>query len=135
MFELDERLRKDGPCLEGLCENHLVIHRQGTQFPWLILVPKVAGAREIFDLEDAARDDLFRQAARLSAALAKVTDAFKINVEAIGNVCAQLHLHIIARRKDDPAWPAPVWTVPLRAEPGHDSETLGRQLAAAMAEG
>ncbi|MFB2351024.1 HIT domain-containing protein, partial [Priestia megaterium] len=33
----------------------------------------------------------------------------KLNVAALGNVTPQLHVHVVGRRADDPAWPDPVW--------------------------
>lgn len=34
-----------------------------------------------------------------------------MNVAALGNIVRQLHIHVIARFDDDPAWPGPVWGV------------------------
>jgi diadenosine tetraphosphate (Ap4A) HIT family hydrolase len=33
----------------------------------------------------------------------------KLNIGALGNVTAQLHVHVVGRRAEDPAWPGPVW--------------------------
>jgi diadenosine tetraphosphate (Ap4A) HIT family hydrolase len=40
-------------------------------------------------------------------------------IAAIGNIVPQLHVHIVARRKDDRLWPKPVWgaTVQRACEP------------------
>jgi diadenosine tetraphosphate (Ap4A) HIT family hydrolase len=77
-------------------------------YPWLVLVPRHAGAVEIADLGvDAAT--LMDEIVRVSRLLKRVTGCDKINVGAIGNVVPQLHVHIVARRKDDPLWPKPVW--------------------------
>jgi diadenosine tetraphosphate (Ap4A) HIT family hydrolase len=77
-------------------------------YPWLILVPRRAGVVEIADL----RDDtalLMDEIVQAAAVLKGVTGCDKINVGAIGNVVPQLHVHIVARRKDDPLWPKPIW--------------------------
>lgn len=85
-------------------------------YPWLLLVPRRAGASEIIDLDAAGREQLMLEIADASRALKAVTACDKLNVAAIGNVVPQLHVHIVARRRDDAAWPRPVWgAVPLRA--------------------
>jgi diadenosine tetraphosphate (Ap4A) HIT family hydrolase len=84
-------------------------------FPWLVLVPRRAGVSEIIDLgvEQAL---LMDEVALISRALKDETRCDKLNVAAIGNVVPQLHVHVVARRKDDAAWPKPVWgAVPRRA--------------------
>ena len=77
-------------------------------YPWLVLVPRRAGAVELADL-GGDTVILMREIVQVSALLKDVTRCDKINVGAIGNVVPQLHLHIVARRKDDPLWPKPVW--------------------------
>jgi diadenosine tetraphosphate (Ap4A) HIT family hydrolase len=77
-------------------------------FPWLILVPRRAGASEIIDLGDE-QALLMNELALVSRALKDETRCDKLNVAAIGNVVPQLHIHLVARRKDDAAWPKPVW--------------------------
>ncbi len=77
-------------------------------YPWLVLVPRRAGAVEIADL-GAEAAVLMDEIVRISELLKAVTGCDKINVGAIGNVVPQLHVHIVARRKDDPLWPKPVW--------------------------
>ena len=77
-------------------------------YPWLVLVPRRAGAVEIADLGDAATL-LMAEIAQVSRVLKDVAHCDKLNIAAIGNVVPQLHVHIVARRKDDPLWPKPVW--------------------------
>jgi diadenosine tetraphosphate (Ap4A) HIT family hydrolase len=99
-------------------------------YRWLILVPRRSGVTEIFDLgDDAAR--LMREIVQVSQCLKDVTHCDKINVGAIGNVVPQLHVHIVARRKDDPLWPKPIWGVgPPRAD---DAAAFTRFMAAIRA--
>ena len=78
-------------------------------YPWLLLVPRRRGAVEIIDLDEADQQQLARETALASRALKYVTNCDKLNVAAIGNVVSQLHMHVIARRRDDAAWPKPVW--------------------------
>jgi diadenosine tetraphosphate (Ap4A) HIT family hydrolase len=77
-------------------------------FPWLIVVPRRVGVSEIIDLGDE-QGVLMNELALVSRALKDETRCDKLNVAAIGNVVPQLHIHIVARRKDDAAWPKPVW--------------------------
>jgi diadenosine tetraphosphate (Ap4A) HIT family hydrolase len=77
-------------------------------FPWLVLVPRRAGVSEIIDL-GAEQSVLMGEISLVSRALKDETRCDKLNVAAIGNVVPQLHVHVVARRKDDAAWPKPVW--------------------------
>jgi len=77
-------------------------------FPWLILVPRRAGASDMIDLGDE-QPLLMDEIAAASRALKEETRCDKLNVAAIGNVVAQLHIHVVARRIGDPLWPKPVW--------------------------
>lgn len=86
-----------------------VLAANDANFPWLVLVPRQAGIVEIIDLEEAQRMQLMVEIARASRALKGLTACDKLNVAAIGNVVPQLHVHVVARWKDDAAWPKPVW--------------------------
>ena len=44
-----------------------------------------------------------------SGALRALAGVDKINVGALGNIVRQLHVHVVARRIGDAAWPGPVW--------------------------
>ncbi len=80
-----------------------------THYPWLILVPEVAGIEEIYQLDSNQRLVLLEESSYLSERLAALYRADKLNVAAIGNVVRQLHIHHIVRYRNDKAWPAPVW--------------------------
>jgi diadenosine tetraphosphate (Ap4A) HIT family hydrolase len=71
---------------------------------------------EVFQLSEAQRNRLFQVVARLSKALKSITGAHKINIDSIGNVVAQLHVHLIARTTDDPLWPNPIWRQPANGD-------------------
>jgi diadenosine tetraphosphate (Ap4A) HIT family hydrolase len=79
------------------------------RFPWLIMVPRRMGKAEIIDLDPPDRTALMEEIAAVSHALKAATDCQKLNVAALGNIVRQLHVHIVARRTGDPAWPGPVW--------------------------
>lgn len=89
-----------------LCELRLM---DDATYPWLILVPRVAGVCELIELEAAQRQQLTAEMDQCSHALKQLFAPDKLNVAALGNMVAQLHVHVIARFHTDAAWPAPVW--------------------------
>src|ERR1051325_1854377 len=85
-------------------------------YPWLILVPRKPGLTEVIDLDEAGQAQLMREVTQAARALRDVTKCHKLNIAALGNAVPQLHVHVIARFRHDPAWPKPVWgAVPARA--------------------
>ena len=92
----------------ALCSVRLM---NDSRFPWLVLVPRRPDATEIYDLTAPERTQLIEEVAAVARALDEATGAIKINVGALGNVVAQLHVHVVARLDGDAAWPAPVWGV------------------------
>jgi len=78
-------------------------------YPWLVLVPRIAGARELIDLDATQRRTLTDEIDTAARLLRDRFRPFKLNVATLGNLVPQLHVHVIARFEDDPAWPAPVW--------------------------
>jgi diadenosine tetraphosphate (Ap4A) HIT family hydrolase len=108
LFELDSRLHADTWVLGDFPLCRLLLSRDAN-YPWLILVPRRAGISEIFELSAADQAQLALETAQLGKALKQLTGADKINIAALGNVVAQLHVHVIARYTTDAAWPGPVW--------------------------
>ena len=80
-------------------------------YPWLLLVPRREGAVEIIDLDEVEQAQLTTEVSRVARALKDITKCDKLNIAALGNVVPQLHVHVIARRRNDAAWPRPVWGV------------------------
>jgi diadenosine tetraphosphate (Ap4A) HIT family hydrolase len=129
-FVLDPRIKADTlPVTElPLASVRLMCD---ANYPWLILVPRRAGLVEIIDLDQVAREQLIEEIALASDALRAVTLCEKLNVGALGNQVPQLHVHVIARRRSDPAWPKPVWNaLPARTYPPGAAEALAARLAA-----
>lgn len=86
-----------------------------SNYPWLVLIPLREGLHDFHDLSTLDMPAMTDEIVRASRALQAVYKPDKINVAALGNVVRQLHIHVIARRRDDPAWPQPVWNhVPPR---------------------
>ncbi len=113
-FELDQRLKADTiPLFEAPAWTALLM--DDSRFPWLILVPRQAGLVELSDLAPDALQAVMAESVRLGAALKALTGAEKINIGALGNIVRQLHIHIVARREGDAAWPGPVWGFGARA--------------------
>lgn len=98
------------------------------RFPWLVLVPRRPELRDVTDLPREERAALMEEIALASGVLARETGAEKLNMGALGNIVSQLHIHLVARFADDPAWPGPVWGsgVPLPYPPGAARALAGR---------
>lgn len=108
MFTLHPRLAADTFFIadKPLCS---VLLMNNQNFPWLILVPRIEGTREIIDLTKSGQHRLTDEIAEASRVLRQLFSPFKLNVAALGNQVPQLHVHVIARNENDPAWPNPVW--------------------------
>ena len=94
-----------------LCQVRL---QDDARFPWLILIPRRIGLTELDQLEPSDLNLLMAEVLRAGdtvRALGRMIDrpVEKLNVAALGNVTAQLHVHVVGRRLDDPVWPDPVW--------------------------
>jgi len=86
-----------------------VLLMKDRRFPWLILVPERGSVREIHELSPGDRALLVEEIARAGEVLTRLVQPEKLNVGALGNVVPQLHVHVVARRTTDLAWPGPVW--------------------------
>ncbi|HTO58123.1 MAG TPA: HIT family protein [Pseudomonadales bacterium] len=125
-FELHPRLAADGIEVGKLALSTLLLNND-SRFPWCILVPRLEGLRDFHEVPAARRSELFSEIERVSIALGAIGRADKMNVAALGNMVPQLHIHVIARRTDDAAWPTPVWNAP-GAVPYADAQPLIAQL-------
>lgn len=112
----------------GLCELRLM---DDANYPWLVLVPRVPDAVELVDLDAGQRHRLTDEIDTASHALRALFRPHKLNVATLGNLVPQLHVHVIARYENDPAWPAPVWGR-VAAQP-YSPEALVQRIAALQA--
>ena len=113
-----------------------VLAMNDANYPWVILVPRRADVVEIIDLDAAERGQLMAEIAQVSAALKALTGCDKLNVAAIGNVVPQLHVHVVARRTSDAAWPKPVWgAAPAKSYSGGELDSFIAALRRALAIG
>ena len=108
-WSLHSRLKEDTIDIGDLplCK---VLVIKDANYPWLLLVPR-REAVEIIDLDEVEQAQLTTEVSRVARALKEITKCDKLNIAALGNVVPQLHVHVIARRTSDPAWPRPVWGV------------------------
>ncbi len=109
-FSVHPKLSEDCTFLAewGLCQ---VLLMNDSRFPWLILVPQRSDLRDLHEIDNEDRLQLFQEIEICSRALQKIENISKINVAALGNQVPQLHVHVIGRSQQDEAWPGPVWGV------------------------
>ena len=107
-FQPDPRLAADSAFIADgpLSQVRLM---DDARFPWLLLVPRVAGASEWIDLDGGQQRLLLAEINQLSQLLRTEAGVEKINIGALGNIVRQFHVHLIGRHEGDPAWPGPVW--------------------------
>ena len=110
---LDPRLTTGSASLAALelCDARLQLD---ARYPWIVLIPRRDGLRELEDLDASDLAALMRDVLAAGAAVRAIGAAAgrpveKLNVGALGNIVPQLHVHVVGRRSDDAAWPGPVW--------------------------
>ena len=108
-----------------LCNIRLI---DNSKFPWLILIPKRKNVTDIFQLSSKDQILLMREIVYVSKTMKKTFKAFNLNVEKIGNIVSQLHIHIIARSKKDSSWPLSVWVVKKKSYPKQDLEKIIKKI-------
>lgn len=125
-FALNPRLEGDSIFVADLPLSSVRLMKDAN-YPWLLLVPRKSDLVEIIDLDDSDQMQLMREIALSSSALRTVTECEKLNVGALGNQVSQLHVHVIARFRNDSAWPGPVWGVvpPADYETDHADRLIG----------
>lgn len=111
-FKLHSQLKKD---LVFLCRTDLcdVLLMPNSDNPWIVLVPRIAHIKEFHQLDEESQLHLLKDINKFSALFEKVFRPEKINIASFGNMVPQLHIHIIARYKNDKAWPGSIFGVEL----------------------
>lgn len=107
-FEPDPRLAADSVLVADGPLSQLRL-MDDARFPWLVLVPRLPAAEEWIDLDGAAQRLLLAEVNLAGRLLRSLGPVHKLNVGALGNIVRQLHVHVVARREGDAAWPGPVW--------------------------
>jgi diadenosine tetraphosphate (Ap4A) HIT family hydrolase len=132
VFVLHAQLAADCRPIGDLPLSRLLL-MDDASYPWCILVPRRPGIRELHELSTGDGAQLWSEVVRVSRHLQDLFAADKMNVAALGNVVPQLHVHVIARRIGDPAWPRPVWgAVPRAPYAGDDGERVVARLCAVL---
>lgn len=126
-FVLDARLAADSAPIGRLPLSEVRWVRDA-RYPWALLVPARPGVVELFDLSPEDRRALIEESALLARLLGRLVSAHKTNVATIGNVVPQLHVHVVARFRDDDAWPRPVWG--LHPAKPYDDDVLRARIEA-----
>jgi len=91
-----------------LCSVRLI---DNSKFPWIILIPKRKNITDIYQLNSKDQNLLMKEIVYVSKVMKKIFKAYNLNIEKVGNIVPQLHIHIIARLKKDSSWPLSVWVV------------------------
>ena len=85
--------------------------QDNSKFPWIILLPNRKKITDITELNSKDQNLLMKEIVYCSKLMKKIFKTSKLNVEKIGNIVPELHIHIIARSKKDSTWPLSVWVV------------------------
>jgi diadenosine tetraphosphate (Ap4A) HIT family hydrolase len=121
-FKIDDRLVADSSFLQQRDDVTYLLNNNADVL-WFILVPHT-DVVEFYKLSMSQQHNLCAQINRVSELISNNFQFDKLNVATIGNVVSQMHIHIVARRKDDPYWPGVVWGQPVHNK--HDAAFIGR---------
>ena len=110
MFKINNKFLKSSHYIVDLklCSVRL---NDNSKFPWLILIPKRKNVTDISELNSKDQTLLMREIVLVSGLMKKLFKTSKLNIEKIGNIVPQLHIHIISRKRTDSSWPLSVWVV------------------------
>ena len=109
-FKIDKKFLKSSHHIIELKLCSIRLH-DNTKFPWLILIPKRNKITDMTNLSSKDQILLMKEIVYVSKIMKRLFKTSNLNVEKIGNIVPQLHIHIIARRKIDSSWPLSVWVV------------------------
>jgi len=109
-FKIDKKFIKSSHYIVDLKLCNIRLH-DNSKFPWVILIPKRNKITDMSDLNSKDQILLMKEIVYVSKVMKKLFKTTKLNIEKIGNIVPQLHIHIIARRKKDSSWPLSVWVV------------------------
>ena len=124
-FKLHKKFLKSSHHITELKLCSIRLH-DNSKFPWVILIPKKNKITDMSDLNFKDQNLLMREIVYVSKIMKKLFKTSKLNVEKIGNIVPQLHIHIIARYKKDNTWPLPVWVTKGKA---HSKATLEKTIS------
>ena len=132
-FQLDSRLEADTIPVGDLALSSVLLLNDA-RFPWFVLVPRIEGASELTDVSDEQSAQLMQEIRIATRVMLELSGPDKVNVGALGNMVAQLHIHVIGRFRSDPAWPGPAWGYGTKAPyPDHAASALIERAATLFA--
>ena len=95
-------------------ENDLLyILREDSQIPWLKIFSKKE-CKELSDCDTETKNALFQAMDTIEKTMISYYKPEKINIAMFGNYLPKLHIHVMARFKDDSYFPEPMWGKKLR---------------------
>tara|TARA_Y100000591_G_C21244581_1_gene410630 strand:+ start:128 stop:526 length:399 start_codon:yes stop_codon:yes gene_type:complete len=109
-FKINKKFHNSSHYITDLKLCSLRLH-DNIRFPWVILIPKRKNISDISELNSKDQILLMKEIVKVSKIMKKLFKTDRLNVEKIGNIVSQLHVHIIARKKKDRTWPLSVWIV------------------------
>jgi diadenosine tetraphosphate (Ap4A) HIT family hydrolase len=127
VFHIDPQLTQSSYPLVALTVSDLRLV-DDARWPWVLVIPRVPHTVELIDLSPGLRSQVWQEIDHVSRVFRDLFVPDKLNVAALGNQVRQLHVHVIARYRDDCAWPKPVWGVG-DAVP-YESDALNARLSA-----
>jgi diadenosine tetraphosphate (Ap4A) HIT family hydrolase len=132
MYSLHPQLQEDCLVLGNFRLSQVLLNRDAN-YPWCILVPEREAVTEIHHLGIEDRQQLMLESCLLAETMVDLFTPDKMNVAVLGNKVPQLHVHHIARYRDDPTWPGPVWGVCTpKPYSAHELETRAKHIVAAL---
>ena len=110
MYRINKKFLKSSHHITELKLCSIRLH-DNFKFPWLILIPKRKNVTDISELNSKDQILLMKEIVFVSKLMKKLFKTSKLNIEKIGNIVPQLHIHFISRKKTDSSWPLSVWVV------------------------
>ena len=110
MFKINKKIIKSSYYIAELKLSSIRLH-DNSKFPWVILIPKRKNITDVSELNSKDQILLMKEIVYVSKIMKKLFKTDKLNIEKIGNIVPQLHIHIIARSKKDSSWPLSVWVI------------------------
>jgi len=110
MFKINKKILKSSYYITELKLSSIRLH-DNSKFPWVILIPKRKNITDMSELNSKDQILLMKEIVYVSKIMKKLFKTDKLNIEKIGNIVPQLHIHIIARSKKDSSWPLSVWVI------------------------
>ena len=110
MYRINKKFLKSSHHIVDLKLCSVRLH-DNCKFPWIILIPNRKKITDISELKSIDQILLMKEIVYCSKLMKKIFKTKKLNVEKIGNIVPQLHIHVIARSIKDSTWPLSVWVV------------------------